>query len=73
MFKYFKRRWTDIGIMLKGLWSELTLFNSIFYFPGAIFLSLFMIFLMQFEDYDLIDSCEEEMEWYWKNVKKGKL
>jgi hypothetical protein len=69
MFKYFKRRWTDIGSMLKGLWGGLDWFNCLLYFPGAIFLSLLIIFLMQFEDYDLIDSCEDEMEWYWYSKK----
>ena len=67
MFKHFKRRWSDIGEMLKDLYSGITWINFLLVLPGAIFLTFFIIFMMQFEGYDEIDQWEEYMDEAIKN------
>ncbi len=56
MFKYFKRRWTDIGEMLIDFWSSITWINFLWFIPGATIFSFFIILTMQFEDYEEIDN-----------------
>jgi hypothetical protein len=62
MFKYFKRRWSDIGSILTDLYSGITWLNCIWFLPGAIVLTFFIVFIMQFEDYDEIDQWDNYME-----------
>ena len=62
MFKYFKRRWSDIGSILTDLYSGITWLNCILFLPGVIFLTFFIVFFMQFEDYDEIDQWDNYME-----------
>ena len=62
MFKHFKRRWSDAGDILREMYSMVTWRNAIVFLPGAIFLTFFLVFMMQFEDYDEIDKWESYMD-----------
>jgi hypothetical protein len=69
MFKHFKRRWSDIGEMLKEMYSEITWLNFLWVLPGAIFFTFFIVFFMQLEDYDEIDKHEDYMDELLKQYK----
>jgi hypothetical protein len=69
MFKYFKRRWSDIGEMLKQMYSEITWLNFPLVLPGCILFTFFIVFIMQFEDYDEIDKYEANMDELFKQYK----
>lgn len=67
MFKYFKRRWADIGEILIEIWSLITWTNFLWFILGAIIFSLFVIVIMQFEDYEESDKWESYIDDILKN------
>ena len=62
LFPHFKRRVKDTAGMIKECYSIVTWKNFIWTIPGATFATLFVSFLMLFEDYDEIDAWERKIE-----------
>jgi len=62
MFKHFKRRWTAIGNMVSIIYSKVNWWNFIFTIPIATFFSIFVVLIMQLEDYDDVDYWDSQMD-----------